>query len=296
MVSAVDERGTGAKVKRDKGWWHAGWLRALAGSLALGAVGCSSTGVGNPGVPVAGTLSLAIVADDDGDSERLANAGDAGASADAGAGAAIASSDALPGSAITRATLVIGSLRWLPCDTSRAPVVQSGPFIVDLLAGTTEPPVPAVSEVAGGFCGFDAPLAPARVSAELAGRSLVFAGTRADGVGFLLFANVRAVLRVRPERGQVWGVPSDSAPLLWALRPRRWAGQSELAAAEPDENPGALPSIVIDVDRHPLLFALIRARLATESGVFRDTNDNGVLDADERARGALGTATSDPEN
>ncbi|HVZ36932.1 MAG TPA: hypothetical protein VG963_31115 [Polyangiaceae bacterium] len=282
-------------MKRCKGWWHAGWVRAWAGSLVLGVAGCSSTGVGNPGVPAA-ALSLAIVADQDDDSAKLANAGDAGPSAEADAGAPLASSDALPGSAITRAALVIGSLRWLPCDASIAPVVQNGPFIVDLVAGTTEPALPPVTKVAGGFCGFDAPLAPARVSAELAGRSLVFAGTRADGVGFLLFANVRAILRVRAERGEIWGLPSDTTPLLWALRPRRWAGQSELAAAAPDEDPGALPTIVIDVDRHPLLFALIRARLASESGVFLDTNDNGVLDPEERARGALGTATSDPEN
>jgi hypothetical protein len=43
------------------------------------------------------------------------------------------------------------------------------------------------------------------------------------------------------------------------------------------------------------LFALIRARLASQSGMFLDRDGNGVLDAADRSAGEVGTGTTDPE-
>jgi len=54
-------------------------------------------------------------------------------------------------------------------------------------------------------------------------------------------------------------------------------------------------SMVIDADRHPLLWALIRARLASQSSMFLDRDGNGVLDAADRSAGEVGTGTTDPE-
>jgi hypothetical protein len=51
----------------------------------------------------------------------------------------------------------------------------------------------------------------------------------------------------------------------------------------------------IEVNRHPLLFAAIRARLAGESGLFLDRNGNGRLDAAERAEPTLGSGTTSDE-
>jgi hypothetical protein len=259
------------------------------------ALACGSTGVGNPGPAGVdtGTLSLAIVSDDD----------DTAPEASAATTAPVASADApdgstpvepLPRGAVERAVLVLGSVRWLPCDDSQPVITQSGPFLVDLIAGTTRPALPAFDVPSGGICGFDAPLAPARDSAEFLGRSLLFSGTRADGVRFLLFANMRATLRVRAPRGQVWGGAKEDQTLLWAMRPRRWAAAQELDNEATGDADGPR-TLVIDADRHPLLFALIRARLAAQSAMFFDRDHNGVLDAEDRSDGEVGTGTTDPE-
>jgi hypothetical protein len=249
----------------------------LGAVLALGLVNCSSTGVGNPGI---GSVSLAIVSDDE--PEPSAVPGDAG------------SDEPLPRGALERAVLVLGSVRWLPCDTSQTGVVHEGPFIVDLLAGETRPPLPELDAPEGGVCGFDAPLSPARDSAQIGGRSLLFSGVRADGTEFLLFGNVRATLRVRAADGQTWGGDEPQA-LLWAMRPRRWAAQMELAEAEPSEWAGGRRIIVIDVNRHPLLYGLIRARLAGTSRVLIDQDGDGSLGEAERASDEIGTGTTDAD-
>lgn len=274
---------------------------SVAGLCVLGLAqlpGCSSTGVGNPSVPTdTGTLSLAIVGDEleaaEGSAEQaVAEPGDAGS----------ALPEPLPRGSLERAVLVIGSVRWTPCDEAAAVITQSGPFIVDLLAGETRPALPRFEVPAGGLCGFEAPLAPARSSAELLGRSLWFSGTRADGVRFVLFADVRATLRVRAlagpgaaaEQAQSWGGEGDLS-LLWALRPRRWAAARELDEAEAIPSEGRR-TIVIDADRHPLLFAAIRARLASQSALYLDRDGNGALDPGDRAAGEIGTATTAPED
>ena len=250
-------------------------LRLATLALPL-ACACSSTGVGNP---ITGTLSLAIVSDD----------------ADGNASADPTALEPLPRGALTRALIVFGSVRWLPCDPELDAVTQSGPFIVDLLAGETRPPLPKLPLAQGGFCGFDAVLAPARDEADVAGRSLLFSGQRADGVRFLLFADLRATLRVRAAEGEAWGTAEGERALLWGMRPRRWASPAELADEQPSESVSGTRTLVIDADRHPLLFALIRARLASQSGLFFDADRNGALDADERSAGAIGTGTTDDE-
>lgn len=253
-------------------------LCAALSALSAALSGCAdSTGVGNP---VTGELSLAIVRDDE---EPVVDAVDTGM-----AGSSTAT---LPAAALERAVLVLGRLRFIPCDESQASVEQSGPFVVDLLEGRMDPPLEAFAAPDGGICGFDAELAPARDSAELGARSVFFSGVRADGTPFLLFANMRATLRVRASSLAGWGTPETPA-ILWALRPRRWAAQMELSAVEPAVWAGGRRrSIVIDVNRHPALFALIRSRLASESAIFRDGDTIGALDASDRAEGELGTAS-----
>ena len=53
-------------------------------------------------------------------------------------------------------------------------------------------------------------------------------------------------------------------------------------------------AIVIDVNRHPLLYLRIRTRLAGRSAIYADSNGNGVLDPDERLR-ELGVGLEDAD-
>jgi hypothetical protein len=234
-------------------------FEALAATLCCALAGCSSTGVGNPGKEN-GTLELGIVAGDDG--------GDA---------------EALPSAALTQASLVLARIEWLPCDAGLGLIVQEGPFIVDLLTGATTPSLTPVDAPPGGLCGFDAPLGPARDSAELAGKSLSFSGTREDGVGFLLFADMRATLRVRSGDGQSWAIPEQLRPLEWQMRPRRWAQRADLDEAMTSTWAGDRRIIRIDVNRQPLLFALIRARIGSESLLLdrQSGADLGPVSSDE---------------
>lgn len=227
-------------------------------------LGCNSTGVGNPNRPV----SMAIVSDDQ--AEGVPSAADGGG---------VAGEDLAQGS-LNHAVLVLGSIRWRACSNSNQMTISEGPFVVDLITGESRPALPDVEAPEGGFCGFDAPLSTAARTADLSGRSLFFSGVRADGVPFLLFSEMRAVLRVRAAQGQAWG---DGAPLavLWALRPRSWASRMELADATVSAW-GMRRAIVIDVDRNPLLFTLIRSRLAGLSQMFLDGDADGFLDPEDR--------------
>src|SRR5262245_20732346 len=113
MVPAIGDRGRG-QVKRSTHRANA-WFDAVM-PLALA---CGSTGVGNPGP--AGTLSLAIVSDDDVEAAEAgaplaANAITADAGAAPGETDVEAVTEPLPRGSLQRAVLVLGSVRWIPCD------------------------------------------------------------------------------------------------------------------------------------------------------------------------------------
>lgn len=256
----------------------------LVFAWALG--GCSSTGVGNPSPA---TLQLSIIRDDDegaageggaaGDSAAAGAAGDSGGSGTTPVGS---SSDAgLPRAAIQNALLVIGRVVLLPCEPSEPESTVLGPFVVDLVHGGTSPTIPPVQVPPNGFCGLDAPLAPAGAPARLAGRSVYFDGVRADGTAFRFYADVQATLRVRAPAGISWG--PGTRPLrsvFWALRPRQWLEPSELSGLEAT-NPGD-GTLSIDLARHPVLLRAIRSRLAGRSTLYDDANGDATFDLADR--------------
>lgn len=221
---------------------------------------CNSTGVGNP--PHA-SVSLELVSDDHVEPETD------------GAGAVV-----LPEGVVTHAVLAFGEIRWLACAGTGGDVVIEGPVIVDLVTHRVEPSLPTVDVPSGGFCGIDAILAPVAESSALGGRSILFSGVRADGVAFILFADMRGTLRMRPRVDVDWDF-EGAGEVLWALRPRRWVEESALNEADAETLGDAQRVVAIDVERHPALYQAIRARLAGASTLHLDLNDNGVLDPDE---------------
>lgn len=248
---------------------------------ACGPSGQSSTGVGNPSA----SFSLSIFNDEEeadgvGGAQNAAGApGDAnaGATSDAGAPSAPVEDVPLARGQIRKALLSFGELRFRACNADDYVVTE--PIVVDLIEKRTNPPLPEIPDVEGGYCGIEAKLAPARREANLVGRSLFFSGTRADGTRFLLYADVQATLRLRAP--SVTPMSGKTPNLIWAMRPRRWLNKAEVDSADSELFDGER-TVVIDVDRHPLLYAAIRTRLAGRSALYPDLNDNGVLDADER--------------
>jgi hypothetical protein len=278
------------------------WQRSLGSScllLLLG--GCNSTGVGNPAPAL--SLSLAIVNDESPiddpseagmggalDESTAASGGTFGEAGAAGAPSSTAqpsstSSDAiLPLRAVKDAVVVFGELRFLPCDPASGEVFSvSGPFIVDLKKKTTTPEIPSIADTPGGYCGIDAPLAPAMAPATLAGRSVFFDGYRADGTFFIVYANMTATLRMRAKPGATWMGQEPPPLFFWALRPRRWLMPIELNMVEPMPYDDHLRAVVIDAEHHPGLFSAIRKRLAGVSTLYADANGDGVFDDPDRA-------------
>ncbi|MFZ5895068.1 MAG: hypothetical protein ACOY0T_28670 [Myxococcota bacterium] len=275
------------------------WLAALVWACGPS----SSTGVGNPKA----SFSLVTVNDDvdddvaaggaeatGGATSTEAGATNGGSAGEAAAAGSSGSDDDVPlaRGQVLHAVLVLERLHFLPCDTSQRMQVVRGPFTVTL----HEPPfmrdIPPIPDVEGGYCGIDAPLGPARQPPALVGRSLYFDGVRADGTRFLVYANMQAILRLRAAPGTSWS--AERTPhLLWAFRPRRWLTRAELDMAESELLDGAR-AIVIDVDRHPLLYARIRMRLAGRSTLYADSNDNSVIDSDEREQ-VLGAGVEDAD-
>ena len=254
------------------------WLGCL---LLLG--GCSSTGVGNPGI-VSTSLELSIVNDTRDEAAGAAgSSGEAGAAGEAGASGA-GSDQELPQAAIQDAVIVLGELRFEPCDLDAGTeFVAHGPFIVDLKARTTSPEIPAIPGTLGGYCGIDAPLAPALRPPALVGKSVLFDGTTAEGTYFLVYANMHATLRLRATPGATWQGQEEPPVFFWALRPRRWLAASELKDAEVMQYQNHPRAVVIDADRHPGLFLAIRARLAGLSTLYADSDDNREFTNSDRA-------------
>jgi hypothetical protein len=196
---------------------------------------------------------------------------------------------------IQDAILVIGEVRFLPCKAGDADALAAGPFLVDLVHGGTLPSIPEVSLPPGGFCGFDAPLAPAEAPSRLVGRSVYFGGTRADGTPFRFYANVQATLRVRARAGLTWGPGAKpSRTVFWALRPRQWLEPSELDALESTKLGDGSGAEAIDVERYPALLRAVRARLAGRSTLYDDVNADAAFDSADRDA-VLGDGISDPD-
>jgi hypothetical protein len=276
--------------------FRTGWLGSVMVTLACGSSGTSSTGVGNPRA----LISLLTIADDDDGSDAPLGEGGAssgGTNGQVAAGAGGNSDEAMAplGSAqIRHATLSIAKLRFLPCDDAQPVAVVEGPLLIDLVNPRMPPAALEVPDIDGGYCGIDAPLAPASAPAALAGRSLFFDGVRRDGTLFVLYANLQGTLRLRARTGESFSAadPAESQ-FLWVFRPRRWLTQTEVDGAESEPYAGSR-AIVIDVDRHPLLYASIRARLAGRSTLYRDLNRDGRLEPDERTH-ALADGLDDIE-
>jgi len=252
--------------------FSAAWTGTLC--VAIASFGCESTGVGNPGV----IQQLLVTSEDAVEPEA-----DDAAQLDA--------------DQLTRAILVVGEFRFVACDGPEEDVVTPGPFVVDLTGHDVTPAIPGVALPPGGICRLDATLALADEPELLRGRSMLFSGVRADGTVFVMVGAVPGTLRLEPTTAGAFDQGEDG--WLWALRPRRWLLPAELDAVRTDsgsavqavsdaiDSAGVTSLIAINVNRHPLLYAAIRSRLAGRSTLHRDIDGDGELDPDELTGDAL---------
>jgi hypothetical protein len=236
---------------------------AWAVSSAIGVLGCNSTGVGNPG-------AMTVTVRNDLEAEPQAT-----------------DTVQLTTAQLRHAVVAFSELRFLPCDPSMEPVIAPGPFVVDLVTQKETPEFPQVSFPPGGFCGLDAPLTSLAADASLFGNSILFSGVRSDGAVFILYAAMRGTLHIRPAADVTAWTKDNAKDVIWAVRPLRWLTPAELDA-ENAEPFGSRQLIVIDVNRHPLLYGAIRDRIGARATMHTDLNANGILDLDERNNALIG--------
>jgi hypothetical protein len=242
-----------------------GWSKVISAFSLLLALGCESTGVGNP----FRQTSLEMVSSDSVEPDAV----------DPAAG--------LPDGALEHAVLVVGRLELEPCEASGSTEVVHGPFVVDLVTGEMEPRIDPIATPEGGFCSMAAFLAPAERPASLLGRSIFLSGQREDGVKFLVYAEANIVLRVLAREGESFGA-TDGERLFWAFRPRRWLERAEVDGALVDSDSGGQRFVIVDANRHPLLYEALLLRIGGRSGLYRDLNESGVLDVGELTDGWVG--------
>lgn len=233
--------------------------------LLLAAPSCTSTGVGNPGAELTVSVKNDLTAEPQATDPTVQ----------------------LSTSELRHVVLAFSKLNWKPCDPADGNVVTPGPIVVDLVTNKIEPPLPKVPVPPSGFCGLDAPLTTSAPNAALEGRSILFSGLRSDGTLFILYAAMTGTLHVIAEPGVKWDT-TPSKSVIWALRPARWLAPAELDAETSDPLGAVLRIVVIDVDRHPILFTLIRDRIGGRSTFYADFNGNGQIDPDDRANGFIG--------
>jgi len=239
-------------------------LFAMASMCALGA--CDSTGVGNPPPGMTVTVRNDLQAEP----------------------AATDPTVELPSAQLRHAVLAFGELRFIPCDATLEDVVAPGPFLVDLVTESVEPQLPAVPIPPSGFCGLDAPLTSLAPNSAQFGNSILFSGTRADGALFILYAAMPGTLRMRPVPGIAAWDATNAASVIWAMRPWRWLTPQELDAETSEPFGVGLRVIVIDVNRHPVLYTAIRNRVGARATLHTDLNGDGKLDDNERANALIG--------
>jgi hypothetical protein len=190
-------------------------------------------------------------------------------------------------SELRHVVVAFGKLNWKPCDPADANVIAPGPFVVDLVTNKIEPPLPPVPVPPGGFCGMDAPLTTSAPNAELQGRSILFSGLRSDGTLFILYAAMAGTLHMVPEPGVKWNTATSSS-IIWALRPHRWLAPAELDAETSDPLGAVLRVIVIDVNRHPILYTAIRNRIGGRSSFYADLDGTHTITEHDRTNGLIG--------
>ncbi len=243
-------------------------MKFLAPSALLAllvATSCTSTGVGNPGAE----LNVTVVNDLTAEPQ------------------ATDPSVELSTSELRHVVLAFRELDWKPCDPTDGDVVTPGPIVVDLVTSKVEPPLPPVPVPPSGFCGLDAPLTLSAPNAALQGRSILFSGLRSDGTLFILYAAMSGTLHMVAEPGVKWDTTLSKA-VIWALRPQRWLAPAELDAEPSDPLGAVLRVIAIDVNRHPILYSLIRDRIGGRSSLYADLDGTGTITEHDRTNGLIG--------
>lgn len=174
------------------------------------------------------------------------------------------------------------------CTPPDNPDVQ-GPLVVELLTRREHPNTPVFTRLATDYCGLElrlttatADILPADAPPELVGQSVLLSGLRADNLPFTLLADFNDSLSLSPN-GDSFSLLPERDHLILAFDLRGWIDASLLD--------GLLNLLGPITDATaPDLIAGLRASLTGSIHLYRDSNDNGILDPQELAAAPLASS------
>ncbi|MDD9945235.1 MAG: hypothetical protein OXU20_29600 [Myxococcales bacterium] len=187
---------------------------------------------------------------------------------------------------VEEAWIVLGDVRFIPgndCDSGHddaGRVDISGPTVVELLSD----PAPLSFEVEDReYCRVRLPLeradeVPRSAPEALEDHAVVLIGSLADGTPFEVRSRDKREAEVR-SRSEPFRLGGAEAGLLLAFDVGRWLEGLDLAGAE-DDGDGR---IVIDDDDNRDLLDQFEQNMREALELFRDLDEDGQLDDDERS-------------
>lgn len=233
---------------------------AMASALALAAVGCAGTETGNPSFD-----------------------GSVGYDAYSSAPGVVALPAGLARQAsqveLDHAWLVLGDVELIAaghCDANDGEAQVPGLGAGDHAGGQA----PAThSEMSSGFyCGARLPFvngsasAPAAAPSSVRDHAIVLDGVLSDGRKFELQSADASEVFVRAS-GPGFAMDAAHPGVVFGFDVAKWLGELDWSSAPGD-------AVMIDADHDPELLQAFEARLASGVSLFRDDDQDGVLDAD----------------
>lgn len=158
----------------------------------------------------------------------------------------------------------------------------SAAMTVDLLAADLSYEPPMITKKTGEYCRLNLRASPASkemlpdsAPRELNRWPVVVVGERKDGVAFQINAELERGLGLA---GAAQGFRLSEGPqrLIVGFDLQSWIDEESLAGIEGEE------PIVIDKDNHSDVLDDFQKRVRRSARLFRDANENGRIDADER--------------
>ena len=195
---------------------------------------------------------------------------------------------------VNKALIVLDRLRFRPLEACIDESNESddirfdGPFIVDLLVPPTMAELDGVDIPSDTYCRIELRLekldeedAP---SSELADRSVLIEGTRADGVAFQVVLDVNEEFELRSaSAGFLIDTSMDIDTFFIAFDLDQWFSNVDLDDTSVDvtTDSNGDPLILIDDDNNEVLHESIIDNLKRSADLFEDKDDDDELDEDE---------------
>lgn len=174
-------------------------------------------------------------------------------------------------------------------------------FVVsELLEGSDYPELPRIVRDVRRFCRFE--LEVKKVSAldqpdgapdDIVDRAVWIEGSLADGTPFTVETREDDKLRLEPAEGEFFELPDGESRLFLAFDMSTWFTDLSFddVGEEEEEDPFEDGVLRIDADVDEDWTKRFRENLVNSARLFRDLNDDGQLDAEERAESlAVGTS------